>query len=90
MPEKKVPHFKCGKDLKLKLNGPQINAHFFLVVKSIIFLVVFLFSLNNTHVTTINIFPGVADIAVDAPLIIWLLLFFFLGIVNSDFFLPKY
>ena len=60
---------------------------FFLVVKSIIFLVVFLFSLNNTHVTTINIFPGVADIAVDAPLIIWLLLFFFLGnCYNSDFF----
>ena len=54
---------------------------FFLVVKSIIFLVVFLFSLNNTHVTTVNIFPGIADIAVDAPLIIWLLLFFFLGIV---------
>ncbi|MEL0326543.1 MAG: HU family DNA-binding protein, partial [Burkholderiaceae bacterium] len=21
VPEKKVPHFKCGKDLKLKLNG---------------------------------------------------------------------
>ena len=62
---------------------------FFLVVKSIIFLVVFLFSLNNTHVTTINIFPGVADIAVDAPLIIWLLLFFFLGIVITViFFLP--
>ena len=63
---------------------------FFLVVKSIIFLVVFLFSLNNTHVTTINIFPGVADIALDAPLIIWLLLFFFLGIVITViFFLPK-
>ena len=62
---------------------------FFLVVKSIIFLVVFLFSLNNTHVTTVNIFPGVADIAVDAPLIIWLLLFFFLGIVITViFFLP--
>ena len=62
---------------------------FFLVVKSIIFLVVFLFSLNNTHVTTVNIFPGVADIAVDAPLIIWLLLFFFLGIVVTViFFLP--
>ena len=53
---------------------------FFLIVKSIIFLIVFLFSLNNTHVTTINIFPGVADIAIDAPLIIWLLLFFFLGV----------
>ena len=63
---------------------------FFLVVKSIIFLVVFLFSLNNTHVTTINIFPGVADVAVDAPLIIWLLLFFFLGIVITVvFFLPR-
>ena len=62
---------------------------FFLVVKSIIFLVVFLFSLNNTHVATINIFPGVADIAVDAPLIIWLLLFFFLGIaITVIFFLP--
>ena len=62
---------------------------FFLVVKSIIFLVVFLFSLNNTHVTTVNIFPGVADIAVDAPLMIWLLLFFFLGIVITViFFLP--
>ena len=62
---------------------------FFLVIKSIIFLVVFLFSLNNTHVTTVNIFPGVADIAVDAPLIIWLLLFFFLGIVITViFFLP--
>ena len=62
---------------------------FFLVVKSIIFLVVFLFSLNNTHVTTINIFPGVADIAVDAPLIVWLLLLFFLGIVITViFFLP--
>jgi len=62
---------------------------FFLVVKSIIFLVVFLFSLNNTHVTTINIFPGVSDIAVDAPLIIWLLLFFLLGIVITViFFLP--
>jgi uncharacterized integral membrane protein len=59
---------------------------FFLVVKSIIFLVVFLFSLNNTHVTTINIFPGVADIAVDAPLIIWLLLFFLLGIVITVIF----
>ena len=63
---------------------------FFLVIKSIIFIVVFLFSLNNTHVTTVNIFPGVADIAVDAPLIIWLLLFFFLGIVITViFFLPK-
>ena len=62
---------------------------FFLVIKSIIFLVVFLFSLSNTHVTTVNIFPGVADIAVDAPLIIWLLLFFFLGIVITViFFLP--
>ena len=62
---------------------------FFLVVKSIIFLVVFLFALNNTHVTTINIFPGVADIAVDAPLIVWLLLLFFLGIVITViFFLP--
>ena len=62
---------------------------FFLVIKSIIFLVVFLFSLNNTHVTTVNIFPGVADIAIDAPLIIWLLLFFFLGIVITViFFLP--
>ena len=62
---------------------------FFLLIKSIIFLVVFLFSLNNTHVTTINIFPGVADIALDAPLIIWLLLFFFLGIVVTVlFFLP--
>ena len=62
---------------------------FFLVVKSIIFLVVFLFSLNNTHVTTINILPGVADIAIDAPLIVWLLLFFFLGIVTTViFFLP--
>ena len=62
---------------------------FFLIVKSIIFLIVFLFSLNNTHVTTINIFPGVADIAVDAPLIVWLLLFFFLGIVTTViFFLP--
>ena len=62
---------------------------FFLIVKSIIFLVVFLFSLNNTHVTTINIFPGVADIAVDAPLIFWLLLFFLFGIVITViFFLP--
>ena len=62
---------------------------FFLVVKSIIFLVVFLFALNNTHVTTINIFPGVTNIALDAPLIIWLLLFFFLGIVITViFFLP--
>ena len=62
---------------------------FFLVVKSIIFLLVFLFSLNNTHITTINVFPGVADIALDAPLIIWLLLFFFLGIVITViFFLP--
>ena len=62
---------------------------FFLIVKSIIFLIVFLFSLNNTHVTTINIFPGVADIAIDAPLIIWLLLFFFLGVVVTViFFLP--
>ena len=62
---------------------------FFLVVKSIIFLLVFLFSLNNTHVTTINVFPGVANIALDAPLIIWLLLFFFLGIVITViFFLP--
>ena len=62
---------------------------FFLIVKSIIFLIVFLFSLNNTHVTTINIFPGVADIAIDAPLIIWLLLFFFLGVVLTViFFLP--
>ena len=62
---------------------------FFLVVKSIIFLVVFLFSLNNTHVITINVFPGVADIAIDAPLIVWLLLFFFLGIVTTViFFLP--
>ena len=62
---------------------------FFLVVKAIIFLVVFIFSLNNTHVTTVNIFPGVVDIAIDAPLIIWLLLFFFLGIVVTViFFLP--
>ncbi len=62
---------------------------FFLIVKSIIFLIVFLFSLNNTHLTTINIFPGVADIAIDAPLIIWLLLFFFLGVVVTViFFLP--
>ena len=62
---------------------------FFLVVKSIVFLVVFLFSLNNTHITTVNIFPGVTDIAVDAPLIIWLLLFFLLGIVITViFFLP--
>ena len=62
---------------------------FFLVIKSIIFLVVFLFSLSNTHVTTVNIFPGVADIAIDAPLIIWLLLFFLLGIVITViFFLP--
>ena len=62
---------------------------FFLIVKSIIFLIVFLFSLNNTHVTTINVFPGVADIAIDAPLIIWLLLFFFLGVVVTQiFFLP--
>ena len=62
---------------------------FFLVVKSIIFLLVFLFSLNNTHVTTINVFPGVANIALDAPLIIWLLLFFVLGIVVTViFFLP--
>ena len=50
---------------------------FFLIVKSIVFLIVFLFSLNNTHITTINIFPGFSDIAIDAPLIIWLLLFFF-------------
>ena len=63
---------------------------FFLIVKSIIFLIVFLFSLNNTHVTTINVFPGVADIAIDAPLIIWLLLFFFLGVVVTViFFLPS-
>ena len=62
---------------------------FFLVVKSIMFLAVFLFSLNNTHVTTVNIFPGVADIAIDAPLIIWLLLFFVLGIVITViFFIP--
>ena len=62
---------------------------FFLVVKSVIFLLVFLFSLNNTHVTTINVFPGVANIALDAPLIIWLLLFFVLGIVVTViFFLP--
>ena len=62
---------------------------FFLIVKSIIFLIVFLFSLNNTHVTTVNVFPGVADIAIDAPLIIWLLLFFFLGVVVTViFFLP--
>ena len=62
---------------------------FFLIVKSIIFLIVFLFSLNNTHVTTIHVFPGVANIAVDAPLIIWLLLFFVLGIVVTViFFLP--
>ena len=60
---------------------------FFLIVKSIIFLIVFLFSLNNTHVTTINVFPGVADIAIDAPLIIWLLLFFFLGVVVTVIFL---
>ena len=62
---------------------------FFLVVKSIIFVAVFLFSLNNTHITTVNIFPGVADIAIDAPMIIWLFLFFFLGIVMTViFFLP--
>ena len=62
---------------------------FFLIVKSIVFLIVFLFSLNNTHITTINVFPGVADIAMDAPLIIWLLLFFFLGVVVTViFFLP--
>ncbi len=62
---------------------------FFLVVKLIIFFIVFLFSLSNTHITTINVFPGVADIAIDAPLIIWLLLFFFLGVVVTViFFLP--
>ena len=62
---------------------------FFLIVKSILFLIVFLFSLNNTHITTINIFPGFFDIAIDAPLIIWLLLFFFLGVaVTVIFFLP--
>ena len=62
---------------------------FFLIVKSIVFLIVFLFSLNNTHITTINIFPGFSDIAIDAPLIIWLLLFFFLGVVVTViFFLP--
>ena len=60
---------------------------FFLIVKSIIFLIVFLFSLNNAHITTINVFPGFADIAIDAPLIIWLLLFFFLGVVVTVIFL---
>ena len=60
---------------------------FFLIVKSIVFLIVFLFSLNNTHITTINIFPGFSDIAIDAPLIIWLLLFFFLGVVVTVIFL---
>ena len=54
---------------------------FFLLLKGIIFLVVFVFSLNNTHLVTINIFPGVANVAIDAPLILWLLLFFILGII---------
>ena len=63
---------------------------FFLVLKTIIFILVFVFSLNNTHITTINIFPGTADIAMDAPLIIWLILFFFLGmIVAALFFFPS-
>ena len=62
---------------------------FFLIFKTIIFLFVFVFSINNTQIATVNFFPGLADIAVDAPLILWLLLFFLLGIfVAAIFFFP--
>tara|TARA_B100000963_G_C22567600_1_gene644478 strand:+ start:486 stop:704 length:219 start_codon:yes stop_codon:yes gene_type:complete len=50
-------------------------------MKAVFFLVVFIFALNNTHIATVNIFPGFVDVALDAPLIIWLLLFFILGMV---------
>ena len=62
---------------------------FLLLAKSVFFLIVFVFALNNTHIATVNIFPGLADVAVDAPLIIWLLLFFILGMaVTIGFFFP--
>ena len=53
----------------------------FFFAKLIFFIFVFVFALTNTHNVTLNIFPGVLDLAVDAPLVIWLCGFFLFGVI---------
>ena len=53
----------------------------FFFAKLSFFIFVFVFALTNTHIVTLNIFPGVLDLAVEAPLVLWLCGFFLFGVV---------
>lgn len=58
-----------------------------LIVRIALFLLVLLFALANTHTVTLTLLPGVPGLAFDAPLVLWLVAVFALGVLVAVLFM---
>lgn len=50
------------------------------VVRILLFLLVLMFALANTHPVTLTLLPGVAGLTFEAPMVLWVLGIFCLGV----------
>jgi len=51
-----------------------------LLIRIAIFVFVLVFALANTHVVTLTLIPGISGLTLEAPMVLWLLGIFSLGV----------
>lgn len=54
---------------------------FSLIVRIALFLLALVFALANTHTVKLTLLPGVPGLVFDAPMVLWLLAVFVLGVL---------
>lgn len=52
-----------------------------LLIRIAIFVFVLVFALANTHGVTLTLIPGIAGLTIEAPMVLWLLGIFSLGVL---------
>jgi len=57
------------------------------IIRTILFLLVLVFALANTHSVTMTLIPGVSGLSFEAPMVLWLLGVFTLGVLACFLFL---
>jgi uncharacterized integral membrane protein len=57
------------------------------IFRIFVFTSILTFALNNTQDAYINLFPGVPELSFIAPLILWIFVAFFLGVLFTIIFL---
>ena len=57
------------------------------IIRTMLFLLVLVFALANTHSVTMTLIPGVSGLSFEAPMVLWLLGVFTLGMIACFLFL---